>query len=160
MPRAARQTTWSSYAGNKEQVPRGVPRDALLDEATIFPQAGQTCVNLVLRQAEGFDTEPARLEARCNADGVKGRGQVTQELAAGARDYPFDGRPPMLRVRAADGAWLNVPIGAVSEGLFRVIERPFQVCCPLTASRVFRLQLQGPRRYSEALRTDFTWKLR
>ena len=159
VPQQPRQTTYSSLGGENESVPYGVPNDAVLDEATLYVQPDRVCANVVLRQPMGFDEPLSQLNMRCSADSrVKERTGPSLEQQPTERDYPFQGPPPMLRIRSAYG-WANIPLGAASTNVFRVVERSFQVCCPFTASRVFRLTIDGTARYDDYVRTDFAWRL-
>lgn len=159
VPRMATQTTYSYVGGERETTPYAVPHDSIIDEATLFVQPNQTCVNVLLRQPLGFDEPLSQLAIRCSADGrVKDNGWVAQEQPAVEQDYPFQGPPPMLRIRGPHG-WANIPIGAAQENVFRVVQRSFQVCCPFGASKVFRLTLSSNARYGDYVRTDFGWKL-
>lgn len=158
-PLQARQTVYSTLGGNTESVPYGVPHEAVVDEATLYVQSTEVCANVILRQPMGFDEPLGRLSMRCSADGrFKENTFPQQEQPPAELDYPFQGPPPMLRIRSAYG-WANIPLGAWSPNLFRVVERSFQVCCPFTASSVFRLTIDGQARYQEYVRTDFAWRL-
>lgn len=159
VPLQPRQAVYSTLGGNTESVPYGVPHEAILDEATLYPQAGSTCANVVLRQPMGFDEPLATLNMRCSADGrYKERTSAQQENPPTEQEYPFQGPPPMLRIRSAYG-WANIPLGEARANFFRVVERSFQVCCPFPASNVFRLTIDGQARYEEYVRTDFVWHL-
>jgi hypothetical protein len=160
VPLQQRQTAYSQLGGETESTPYAVPHDAILDEATLYVQPDQVCANVVLRQPMGFDEPLSQLNMRCSADGrYKERTYAQQEQPPSERDYPFTGPPPMLRVRGPHG-WFSIPIGQAQANYFRVVERSFQVCCPFTASSVFRLTIDGQSRYSDYVRTDFAWRLR
>ncbi|HEY0881774.1 MAG TPA: hypothetical protein VGD87_09595 [Archangium sp.] len=150
-----------SWAGNRQEtVPGGLPPNALLDEATIAVQPYQTCATVRLRQPIAWDQPASALALRC----ANGREKV-QAFVAGPdqveyRDYPFYVEGPMLEFYGY-GMGLSVPLGGPQERLFRVAERTFPVCCPLTAGTVFKLTVDarwGMGQYS-ALRTDFQWQL-
>lgn len=159
VPLAPRQTAYSQLGGETETTPYGVPHDAILDEATIYVQPESVCVNVVLRQPMGFDEPLSQLNMRCSADGrYKDRTWAQLEQPPQERDYPFQGPPPMLRVRGPHG-YFSFPIGQAQANYFRVVERAFQVCCPFTASGVFRLTIDGQARYGDYVRTDFAWRL-
>jgi hypothetical protein len=136
-----------------------VPHDAVLDEATLYVQPNQVCANVVLRQPMGFDEPISQLNMRCSADSRSRERTYPQlEQPASERDYPFQGPPPTLRVRVPYG-WADIPLGIATANVFRVVERSFQVCCPFTASAVFRLTIDGTARYNDYVRTDFAWRL-
>ncbi len=159
VPQQPRQTVYSQLGGEMESTPYGVPHDAILDEATLYVQPNQVCANVVLRQPIGFDEPVSQLNMRCSADGrYKDRTSPQLEQPPSERDYPYQGSPPMLRIRSAYG-WANIPLGEAVPNMFRVVERSFQVCCPFTASTVFRLTIDGQARYQEYVRTDFSWRL-
>lgn len=160
VPLQARQAVYSTLGGNTESVPYAVPHDAILDEATLYVQADSVCANVILRQPMGFDEPLATLHMRCSADGrYKERTGPQQEQPPTEQDYPFQGPPPTLRIRSRYG-WADIPLGQATPHVFRVVERSFQVCCPFTASEVFRLTIDGQARYDEYVRTDFVWRLR
>ncbi|MFO0597977.1 MAG: hypothetical protein U0228_21930 [Myxococcaceae bacterium] len=158
-PRQPTQTAYSEFGGQRESTPYGVGHEVILDEATLYPQPNQTCVNVVLRQPMGLDEPVSQLNIRCSADSrYKERASVTQEVPAVERDYPFAGAAPVLRIRGPHGG-LDLPLGAAVPNQFRVVERAFQLCCPFPATRVFRLTIDGQDRYNEYARTDFAWRL-
>lgn len=158
-PRVATQTTYSYVGGERESTPLGLPHESIVDEATLYVGPNQTCANVVLRQPLGFDEPSSQLAIRCSADGrSKDNGWVSQEQPSGEQDYPFQGAPPMLKVRGPHG-WVQFPIGAAQQNVFRVVQRSFQVCCPFGAQKVFRLTLSSNARFGDYVRTDFGWKL-
>lgn len=159
VPLQARQTAYSQLGSSTESPPYGVAHEAILDEATLYVQPTQVCANVVLRQPLGFDEPISQLNLRCSADGrYKERAFPQLEQPPTERDYPFQGPPPMVTVSGPHGAF-SFPVGAAQPNLFRVVERSFQVCCPFTASNVFRLTIDGQSRYREYVRTDFAWRL-
>ncbi|MBL8913484.1 MAG: hypothetical protein JNM17_22485 [Archangium sp.] len=154
VPRTATQTTYTYVGNERERTPGAIPTESLVDEATLYVSPQQTCANVRLRQPMGVDQPLDQLEVHCTADRTKNNGWVTQEQPAGEEAFPFEGAPPMLKVRGPHGGWMQVPIGASQDNVFRVVHRSFQVCCPMGASKVFKLSLQ-----TSAARTEFGWKL-
>lgn len=159
VPLQPRQTAYSQLGSTMETAPYAVPHDAMLDEATVYVQPNQVCANVVLRQPMGFDEPLSQLNMRCSADGLyKERAYPQLEQPPVERDYPFQGPPPTVTVYGPHGQ-VTFPVGVSQPNLFRVVERSFQVCCPFTASSVFRLTIDGQSRYGDYVRTDFSWRL-
>lgn len=160
VPLQARQTAYSQFGGSTESAPAQVPHDAILDEATLYVQPRQVCANVVLRQPVGFDEPLSQLNMRCSADGrYKEQAYPQLEQQPTERDYPYEGPPPTFQVSGPHGSF-SFPVGQAREHYFRVVERSFQVCCPFTASTVFRLTIDGQARYGDYSRIDFSWRLR
>lgn len=150
-----------SWAGNRtESVPAGLPPSALVDQATLATYPYQTCASVVLRQPIAWDQPSSALSVRCANGEARVQAFVTSGDQVQYRDYPFYVDGPMLEFYGY-GVGLAVPLGGPQERLFRVAERSFAVCCPLTAGDSFKLTMDG--RWGTGpygtLRTDFQWRL-
>lgn len=153
--------TYSYVNGTQENSPNGLPNDALLDQATIGVEPQRTCANVELRQPLGWDQPASMLRMRCSNGQDKTDGEVFNEQQQ-VRDYPFTQDPQTLHLYGF-GLGISVPVGPPQERIFRVSQRSFTVCCPLTAGEVFKLSVAGHLGrpgLSPSVRTDFVWRLR
>lgn len=159
IPLAATISTFSSIDKGQEQAPRILPSETLLDQATLSVEPNRTCANVQLRQPVAFDLPATVLVMRCSNGPEKAEAVIVTEQESTLRDYPFTGEAPQLDVYGF-GVGLTVPVGPREERIFRVAERSFAVCCPLTAGEVFKLTISGRfGRRGSSIRTDFLWRL-
>jgi hypothetical protein len=146
-----------------EETPGSIRHDVILDEAVLAKiDAGETCVDLVLRTDSAHDEPVDQYQPTFEIDGKETRGVIESELVS-VYDYNFTGQREVASVEAvAANQFAGMTITAPAEQVFRVIERRARVCGGLGGSvRAVTLDVTHPSwdvaDYNYHL--DFAWKL-
>lgn len=146
-----------------EETPGAIRHDVILDEAVLAKiDAGETCVDLVLRTDSAHDEPVDQYQPTFEIDGKKTRGVIESEVVS-VYDYNFTGQREVASVEAvAANQFAGMTITAPAEQVFRVIERRARVCGAIGGSvRAVTLDVTHPSwdvaDYHYHL--DFAWKL-
>lgn len=112
-----------------EETPGAIRHDAILDEATLAKiDAGETCVDLVLRTGSAHDEPVDQYQPSFEIDGQRTRGVVENELVS-VYDYNFTGMRETASVEGvAANQFVGMSLSQPTEQVFRVIERKARVC--------------------------------
>lgn len=159
--------TWrlagSRPAAHTESTPGAIRHDAVLDEATLATiDAGETCVDLVIRTGSAHDEPLDQYGPRFEIDGQDSRGVIESELVS-VLDYHFTGEREVAAIQGvAANAFIGMSITQPTEQTFRVIERRARVCTGRGGRpRAVKLHVTHPSwdvaSYNYHL--DFAWQL-
>src|SRR5688572_7148546 len=112
-----------------ELTPGSIRHDVVLDEAVLAKvDAGETCVDLVLRTASAHDEPIDQYSPKFEIDGRETRAVIESEVVS-VYDYNFTGQREVASIQGVTANdFLAMSVSAPSEEIFRVIERRARVC--------------------------------
>lgn len=138
----ARVTNYMGWGGSQTEYAAGAaPNDAVLDEMTLTSVSdSEFCGDVVLRTPSIDDQPLSQIDVICSAIGGPPGAFANEQVTF--HDYDRMGRETLLRADV-DGplGHRSVELSRPVAGVFRVIERRAQLCCPTSGYGVIRVQI-------------------